>query len=380
MDQTAKIQQYIQKILTDKHIPEKRRNAIIAQIEQTATCDFQLQSHFKQNYDARDIEEYKDLLRDLQEEAIILLYARSEVFVKYLKEQIDTIALADIQNYSIRCNMEVLQMIPSTTKQKFLIVYETGGDIEKHMPGILKLRKYVIAYFTEQLQIKLTETDVILHRDQQNNCLLIVNAIVKTKEEKIKIRDDLKNYIENCEQSNDLTKKIDDDKQFHKGHEDYHLYTVNFENAVTTRDILGNFIQNKDLLINVINKYPMINATTNNVTINITTNNVTNNITNNGTINGDIGSNIGNIHNSLSGVSLFLHHVRTNKPEWYKEGNWMERVDLKSKYEAICGEKISDIAFKKMASKNFVSNVRRGRMNGKDVRMYRLKYIKDLKN
>ena len=376
IDQTAKLQQYIQKILTDKHIPEKRRDAIIAQIEQTATCDFQLQSHFKQNYDARDIEEYKDLLRDLQEEAVILLYARSEVFVKYLKEQIDTIALADIQNYSIRCNTEVLQMIPSTTKQKFLIVYETGGDIQKHMPGILKLRKYVITYFTEKLQIKLTENDVILHRDQQNNCLLIVNAIVKTKEEKIKIRDDLKNYIEDCEHSNDLTKKIDDDKQFHKGHEDYHLYTVNFENAVTTRDILGNFVQNKDLLINVINKYPMINSTINNVTINI----VTNNITNHGTINGDIGSNIGNVQNTdLRGPTLFIKYIKENKPDWYKDGAWIERKALKSKYEEICDEKVSDKMFHNLAKKHFVVLVDKKKSKGVNIKSLKLKNVKDLK-
>lgn len=228
----------------------------------------------------------------------------------------------------------VSQLLHNEEGSRVLVPYANLNQTpEQRQEHITRIKESMIRV-CQRLGHPITDANIIINYDEQGNAILqINNKHVENLKNNKEFTDLVGKDIKDCYDDAVLGAVIDSGYKIFRYNDSYQKYPLLQETPEHTHGLLHKLIRDpqvQPIIINVTNNYH-IQGNNNSMQVNSNNDNSQHiNIT------------------TIDASTKFINYIKTQKPEWYKENSWMDRLVLKEKYAEITGEKISDKSLHKI--------------------------------
>lgn len=270
---------------------------------------------------------YDNVVKSLEEGSVLVYFKSAQLFKAYKKDDVDKLLSGQLRTIYKHLATSY-EIVPNSAKQKIIILAELS--LEQHLN---RIKQYIIAFMNEHGDVKLKSDDIVCFKNQEAETVEIVinNYYVENSSERDEIIKSLLEYIGEKEKNNQMTRKMG--FQNTPVFKDASMISVP-SGKQQIMSLNPNYIEFVDLLISNIRECLPIVRNGTNITVQIgnlaigNNNNVGNvaNTTHNTTIIEEVAPNDEDL------INVFADNIKTNKPEWFKEGEWIDKSILLQKF------------------------------------------------
>lgn len=268
-----------------------------------------------------DRSKYDEMLSKVASGSVIVYFKSANKFKVYNKDNIDDelkIQLTTMYRHHLK---EAYELIPNNAGQKIILVGSVSALVDTNI-----IKQLILDFMILRGISDLSLDDIYCFRKTLENGetsvqIVIGKYYVENLNERNTIVSDMMSHI--LKRNRDLvTLGLPLDVTISSDFENANMYPMPSENTLSTllpdiTDTLVRKIENCTKLTKNGNTYITIQV--NNVNSNNTTNNTTNNIEN---------VNLESEEQFQTDIDLFVEYIKSNKPEWYKDDNWISTQDL----------------------------------------------------
>jgi hypothetical protein len=270
-----------------------------------------------------DKDSYDNVVKSLEEGSVLVYFKSAQLFKAYKKDDVEKLLSGQLRTIYKHLATSY-EIIPNNSKQKIIILAELS--LEKHLN---RIKQYIVAFMQEHGDVNLSSDDILCFKNQEAETVEIVinNYYVENSNERDEIVKALLDYIREKEQNNQMTRRMG--FQNASVFKDANMVSMPSEKQQVTNT---EFTECTDMLVSNIGKCVPIARDGTNINIMIGTVSTLN--INNGAV-----SNTTNIHTNETSddvdstlIDEFVEYIIANKPEWFKEGEWIDKSILLQKF------------------------------------------------
>jgi len=261
-----------------------------------------------------------DMAKAIDEGSTIVYFKSAQLFKIYKKEELMSLLDGQLRTVFKHFNQS-FEVVPNNSEQKIIIM----GDITL-VDQIEHIKKYISQFMVNKGVENFNDNDIICFKNKGTNMIEIVinNYYVNNSSERNEIVQDLLKYILMMEKNTNMTRKLGymaDCSGF---------YNADVVSMPSEKQLLNEdncFVEMIDRLIRNTSKCSKLVKEGNTYIINLYNNSNITNI-----------SNVENLSinsNYPENVEDFLNHIKEDKPEWYKEGEWIKKDIIYDEYNRM---------------------------------------------
>lgn len=256
-------------------------------------------------------------------------------------------------------NIPVSQILHNEKGSRVLVPYANIHKSSDDRDRDIQCIKEAIMAVCQKLNHSISPSNIITNNDPQGHCILqISNKHVNNLSDNKKFTELVIQYIKDKWNNNPLTIAIDGGYRIFRYNEYHQKYPLLMEKSDQNPGILQKLIHDP-------NVPPII--------INVTNISGDNNIV----INGN--NNTVNVTNVRDAIEIFINHIKTQKPNWYKEKTWVMLSDIKCYFDKMFPQiKLSPVKFNNLVGDLISSMSERRNLDSRFGKAGKLKEISQL--
>jgi hypothetical protein len=263
-----------------------------------------------------------EAMKTIENGSVIVYFKSAQLFRIYKKDDIETLLGGQLKTLYRNVGM-TYEVIPNSMEQKIIMIGD--GSI---VNNIDKIKSYIVSFMVDKGIKEIAEKDITCYKDDENVEIIINNYYVKNSIERDIIIKELLGYITQKEKSNKLATKLGTD-----------TYSVVDGAAMVAtpirKEIIGKYVDpDKGLICNTTDcRQIQKNGDIYNIVYHIY------NFQNTGDVHVN---NVFNMQeksdkNDNDKMDEFIEHIKNDKPEWYKENEWIEKSVLLDNFKKMFG-------------------------------------------
>jgi len=303
-----------------------------------------------------------DMAKAIDEGSTIVYFKSAQLFKIYKKEELMSLLDGQLRTIFKHINQS-FEVVPNNSEQKIIIM----GDITL-VDQIEHIKKYISQFMVNKGVQDFKDDDIICFKNDSTNMIEIVinNYYVNNSSERNEIVQDLLKYILMMEKNTNMTRKLGYMPDC-SGFDNADVVSMPSEKQLINEDKC--FVEMIDRLIRNTSKCSKLVKEGNTYIINLYNNSTITNIAN--------VENLAINSNYPENVEDFLTHIREDRPEWYKECEWIKKDIIYEEYNELY-DFITKKAFAVMFKDKIYKHEKRQTVNKKRSLYVELFSISDL--
>lgn len=272
--------------------------------------------------------ELDNVMRTIENGSVVVYFKSAQMFKIYQKDDIEKVLGGELRTLYKNLG-STYEVVPTDKEQKIIIIGD--GSLVNSLD---KIKRYIIAFMKEKGVNTMSEKDLICYKNEGYVEIIVNNYYVSNSVERKAIVNELLEYIRQKEQSESLANSMG--RSYYSA-----IAGADMVKMPPGKESIGGFIEPSSGLITNLAKCQKIERvaggnTYNTINISIAkvetlqmATNISNGSTN--TVNNTLIINTVTEMHKLN-IEAFLDFIRDTQPEWFKEGEWVEKKYIEDKY------------------------------------------------
>lgn len=280
--------------------------------------------------------ELDNVMRTIENGSVVVYFKSAQMFKIYQKDDIEKVLGGELRTLYKNLG-STYEVVPTDKEQKIIIIGD--GSLVNSLD---KIKRYIIAFMKEKGVNTMSEKDLICYKNEGYVEIIVNNYYVSNSVERKAIVNELLEYIRQKEQSELLANSMG--KSYYSA-----IVGADMVKMPPGKESIGGFIEPSSGLITNLaqcqkiervaggNTYNTINISIGKVdTLQMATNISNANNTNNTSNNTVIIKTMTEIHEE--NIEEFIEYIKNSQPNWFKEGEWVEKRCIEEKYLELYDE------------------------------------------